>query len=856
MHKKKYHIHLNWIIIALTLLAGILPVMLATILTSQIIKLNFQNEVKTISREFVEHHYMDLVNDQNMMDEVLAALEDNQQIAGYFNSSIDAFSPENNMPQSQLDKVFNQFARYHWIDSIDLVRLDGKVVTSRENIIIPSLTTDEIDYYLSQTLNNSKETFNEGIKKTASIQVPDKSLVSIIKLYRSQEISDRLHQPSGFIILNLSTAHIFEEYSLYRFDVTSQLFITDASQRIIFSYDSYMIGEILPSELNIETDNNFGNLIINIDQQSTYLTYSKMDPSGWKIILTLPTSAIEAKMSGIYYSMGVILLVIILFSIVVLLIASIFLVSPINQIARSLMEMRNATFDLKNRLNGSPITELDEVIHGFNSFMENEEGQQSIKLALKESEARYKALFENSPVAMWEEDFSQVIAEIDAIGFQADKLRKHLEANPEIVIGLISRIVINDINQATLKLYEYEDKQTLLKEAARLFQNVSHESLLDELMAISVRQTKFETSVENSCEDGRVIRVKINWSVYPGHEEKMDRVIVSTVDITEQTQTDKIQSAIFQVSNAASTTENLNELYHSIHLILGRLMPAKNFYIALYNETEGEISFPYFVDEVDQKPEPRKFGDGWTEYVIRTREPMLLSQDTVKRLEHEEGVKTYGYDSVDWLGVPLKVEDRIIGIVAVQSYSEGVRYTDTEKDILVFVSNQIAMAIDRKRKEEELKFTSMHDPLTGLYNRGYFEEEVKRLNSGRLSPVGVIMVDVDDLKLANDTYGHATGDELLIAFSKELLRSFRTSDVIARIGGDEFGVLLPTSPLIIIEKAVERLQNNIYEYNATNPEIPLEFSIGYHTNEDGISIHEALKIADQRMYQHKSIKKD
>jgi diguanylate cyclase (GGDEF)-like protein len=261
------------------------------------------------------------------------------------------------------------------------------------------------------------------------------------------------------------------------------------------------------------------------------------------------------------------------------------------------------------------------------------------------------------------------------------------------------------------------------------------------------------------------------------------------------------------------------------------------------------------VDELDPIPAPRKFGNGWTEYVIRTKEPMLLSQENVRRLEQEEGVKTFGYDSLDWLGVPLKVEDRLIGIVAVQSYSEGVRYTEVEKNILTFVSSQIAMVIDRKRTEQELKYSSLHDPLTGLYNRGYFEEEVKRLNSGRQSPVGVIMVDMDNLKVTNDTYGHDAGDALIKAFARELMNSFRSNDVVARLGGDEFGVLLPVSPLIVVEKAVERLQVKVDESNKSNPKFPIKYSLGYHTNEDGCSFGEALKIADQRMYVHKSLNK-
>ena len=475
--------------------------------------------------------------------------------------------------------------------------------------------------------------------------------------------------------------------------------------------------------------------------------------------------------------------------------------------------------------------------------------------AIRESEARYKTLFENSPVALWEEDFSQVVAGINEIGLQSDQLRQYLESHPELVINLMSKIMINDVNKATLQLFGYEDKQLLISNSSNLFKNVSHETLVDELMAMSTRQTSYEIIVDNSRADGKVINVRVRWSVYPGHESDMSRVIVNTADITQQIQAISVQSAIYRISQAASAAENLQELYKSIHMILGELMPAKNFYIALYDGDEGMISFPYHVDEMDPPLKPRKFGNGWTEYVIRTGQPVLLSPENLDKLEEEEGVKTTGSNSIDWLGVPLKVEDRIIGMAAVQTYSEGVRYTEVEKEILVFVSNQIAMAIDRKRIEEKLKYSSTHEPLTGLYNRGYYEEEIKRLSTGRQFPVGVIMMDIDGLKVINDKYGHASGDELLKSFASVLHKEFRSNDVVARIGGDEFSVLLPLSSMKIVKKAVERTQKSVDAFNLLNPQIHLSFSVGYFTTESGDSVLDAIKHADALMYHDKTSKK-
>lgn len=467
----------------------------------------------------------------------------------------------------------------------------------------------------------------------------------------------------------------------------------------------------------------------------------------------------------------------------------------------------------------------------------------------------YKQIFEHSPVAMWVMDYSQVLMALEELDTRGMALKTYLNHNTGQVSTLLAKSIILDVSTYAYRGLGYHDKKDIISHPGNRFQNIDPGAIIDELIAIHERKAVFETIVENSHVDGKLRKFMLRWKVFPGHEEKMDMVLANTIDITEQVQSNKIQTAIYQISNAATTTNNLGELYQSIHMTLGELMPSRNFYIALYHEAEGMISFPYFVDEVDPKPEPKVFGNGLTEYVIRTGQPLLLSQENVVKLLEAEGITSYGYDSIDWLGVPLKIEEKLIGIIAVQSYSEGVRYSEREKEILVFVSNQIAMAIDRKRAEDELKYASMHDALTGLYNRGYFEEELKRLSSGRQSPVGVIIADLDNLKKTNDSLGHAAGDAIIRAFCAELVKNFRSSDVVARIGGDEFGILLPTSPLVIVEKAVERLQTRINEYNDTNPVTPLRYSLGYHTNEQGCSLQEAMHIADERMYLHKSLNK-
>lgn len=159
---------------------------------------------------------------------------------------------------------------------------------------------------------------------------------------------------------------------------------------------------------------------------------------------------------------------------------------------------------------------------------------------------------------------------------------------------------------------------------------------------------------------------------------------------------------------------------------------------------------------------------------------------------------------------------------------------------------------ERKQIEEKIKYLSLHDTLTGLYNRAYFEEEMRRLESGRFDPLGVVVCDVDGLKLVNDTLGHDSGDALLKGAAEVIRSCFRESDVVARIGGDEFAILLPQTDEVGIETICRRIKTAIESYNARNPELSLSISIGFACRDSSmISISDLYKIADNNMYKEK-----
>ena len=159
---------------------------------------------------------------------------------------------------------------------------------------------------------------------------------------------------------------------------------------------------------------------------------------------------------------------------------------------------------------------------------------------------------------------------------------------------------------------------------------------------------------------------------------------------------------------------------------------------------------------------------------------------------------------------------------------------------------------ERRKTEEQLRYLTLHDSLTGLYNRTFFEEEMRRLSCGRHQPVGMIICDVNGLKLVNDTLGHDLGDELLKSTAQVLRQSFRDNDTVARIGGDEFAILLPSSPLPVLENAVSRINSAMDQYNSQHPALPLSISIGLAvSSESPPDMAYLFKEADNQMYRQK-----
>ncbi|MDX1537207.1 diguanylate cyclase domain-containing protein [Arsukibacterium sp.] len=377
-------------------------------------------------------------------------------------------------------------------------------------------------------------------------------------------------------------------------------------------------------------------------------------------------------------------------------------------------------------------------------------------------------------------------------------------------------------------------------------------------------------------------------------------------EIKERTNAERLQAALYEISELTASSRDMQSFYKAVHKVLSGLMSADNCYIALLNSDQTKLTFPFYLDQYSPPARERPISRGFTEYVIRCAEARLINTDAAEQLAAEGEIRRGMADPLQrarlsscWLGAPLLIDQRVIGVIAVQSYDNAYDYTEQELSILRFVSQHIGVAIqrklaaekqkqhqeelerkvfestrelrqtnlflrlqveERKKAEQKLFYEANHDLLTGLANRQMFLEQLKRQFAiyKRQPDIGMalLFLDLDRFKLINDTLGHHIGDAFLIETSKRILSAVREHDLAARLGGDEFVVLLQNlqgehDAEDVAQRIIEKVREPYYlEGQQVNSGVSVGIALMQADYSNG---EQLLRDADAAMYHAKAL---
>ncbi len=281
-----------------------------------------------------------------------------------------------------------------------------------------------------------------------------------------------------------------------------------------------------------------------------------------------------------------------------------------------------------------------------------------------------------------------------------ERYRNLVEYSPDLIAVVYNNRVIY-VNSTAMEMLKVPGKDSVINKNIMDFAHPRFAKLVKEYLEETYKNKKpFKISNFKALKaTGESFDVEVTGIPTSYNGKNAVQLIIR--DITEFKKQEKLKQTTMEILHASNSTRNLDELFKYIHRIIGRWMSVKNFYIALHDEVTNMISFPYFIDEEDDFAPPQKFGNGLTEYIIRTGEAKLLTENQLKELYNSKEVSLVGAFSKVWLGVPLQIKEKTIGVLVVQDYKNENVYTEHDKEILELISFTVSRVIERKQAEDE-----------------------------------------------------------------------------------------------------------------------------------------------------------
>lgn len=461
------------------------------------------------------------------------------------------------------------------------------------------------------------------------------------------------------------------------------------------------------------------------------------------------------------------------------------------------------------------------------------------------------ALFNLAPIAMWLEDFSGVKRQLQMWKNEGvNDIRTFLHADLSRVATCAAQIQIIAVNPKTLELFGAVDQAHLVESLGQIFRGEMLESHINELSALFDGKTEFSGSAVNYTIDGQRLDIQLRGVVMPGYEDTLERILLTTEDVTEretarrnEAENRRYAEGIFQHSPVSLWVEDFSRIKVMLEDLRDRGIVDFRVFTDVHPEFVRQCMSEIRVIDVNQATLDL--------FCAPDRNTLLHRQGEIFRDEMEKHFKEQLIEL--WNGNLFHQR-------------EVVNYAldGAEKHVLLQFSvlpgheqdwAQVQVALTditaRKKAESYLEYLGKHDVLTKLHNRAFYIDELNRLERKPLRPVSVLILDLNGLKEINDNMGHDAGDALLRRIGEVLSGAVSRPNHTARIGGDEFAILMPGADKLAAHAMADTVHELLKINNQFYSNTPLSISVGVATSEDGETIESVVRRADALMYEHK-----
>lgn len=460
-------------------------------------------------------------------------------------------------------------------------------------------------------------------------------------------------------------------------------------------------------------------------------------------------------------------------------------------------------------------------------------------------------MFDLAPVSLWVEDYTEVKRRFEqwrAAGIT--EIRDFLKEDPRRVRDCATRIRVDKVNRKTLKLFEADSLDHLVAHLDTVFRDDMLVTHLDELVKLWDGETEFFSQTVNYSLSGRRIDIQLNGSILPGYEDTWARVLVAIEDVTEREEararlavSDAYARGLFQHSPVSLWVEDFSAVRRLLEEVRHAGIEDFRTFTDVHPEFVARCASEIRVIDVNRQTLDT-FG-------ATSVSDIILHQHEIFR---EGALQPFREQLIDlWNGKLFQRREIVNYTLSGEEMHFLMQFSvfpGHERD-WSFAQVALTDITARKKAEAYLEFLGKHDVLTKLYNRAFYVEELNRLGRGGVSPVTIIITDLNGLKITNDRLGHAAGDQMLRRVGEVLAAVVTKPGHACRIGGDEFAVILPG----IDERGGEAIVANIEKIIDLNNQyygnVALSLSIGTATARAGEALEDAAKRADAKMYEVK-----